>query len=79
MNYHRPLAFLPLFVLAAACCCLGGIGCDNSAAHSKTPAADANNAPATATVSYTCPMHAEVVASVPGKCPKCGMELVVKK
>ena len=28
---------------------------------------------------YTCPMHPEVVKSKPGKCPKCGMELVEKK
>lgn len=28
---------------------------------------------------YTCPMHPEVVQSKPGKCPKCGMKLVVMK
>ena len=28
---------------------------------------------------YTCTMHPEVVSDKPGKCPKCGMELVVKK
>lgn len=28
---------------------------------------------------YTCPMHPEVVKNKPGKCPKCGMELVEKK
>jgi hypothetical protein len=28
--------------------------------------------------SYTCPMHPEVVQSSPGKCPKCGMDLVHK-
>jgi hypothetical protein len=28
---------------------------------------------------YTCPMHPEVVTSMPGKCPKCGMTLVPKK
>lgn len=28
---------------------------------------------------YTCPMHPEVVTSEPGKCPKCGMNLVPKK
>ncbi len=28
---------------------------------------------------YTCPMHPEVVQKEPGKCPKCGMELVMKK
>ena len=31
------------------------------------------------TVQYTCPMHPEVVQDHPGKCPKCGMALVVKK
>ena len=31
------------------------------------------------TVKYTCPMHPEIIRDVPGKCPKCGMELVVKK
>jgi hypothetical protein len=25
---------------------------------------------------YTCPMHLEVIANKPGKCPKCGMTLV---
>ena len=28
---------------------------------------------------YTCPMHPEVQADKPGKCPKCGMTLVGKK
>lgn len=28
---------------------------------------------------YTCPMHPEVVSDKPGKCPKCGMALVLKK
>ena len=27
---------------------------------------------------YTCPMHPEVISDKPGKCPKCGMELVEK-
>jgi YHS domain-containing protein len=27
---------------------------------------------------YTCPMHPEVQSSEPGKCPKCGMNLVKK-
>ena len=30
-------------------------------------------------VKYTCSMHPEVVQDEPGKCPKCGMELVEKK
>jgi hypothetical protein len=28
---------------------------------------------------YTCPHHPEVVANAPGKCPKCNMDLIVKK
>ncbi len=32
-----------------------------------------------AEVIYTCPMHPEVQEKEPGKCPKCGMDLVEKK
>ena len=31
-----------------------------------------------ASAGYTCPMHPEVQSSSPGKCPKCGMDLVPK-
>lgn len=27
---------------------------------------------------YTCPMHPEIISDKPGKCPKCGMDLVQK-
>jgi hypothetical protein len=30
-------------------------------------------------VQYTCSMHPDVVQDKPGKCPKCGMDLVEKK
>lgn len=30
-------------------------------------------------ITYTCSMHPEVISDKPGKCPKCGMELVEKK
>jgi hypothetical protein len=33
----------------------------------------------TAAVTYTCPMHPEVVRSQPGACPKCGMALETRK
>lgn len=30
-------------------------------------------------VVYTCTMHPEVISDKPGKCPKCGMDLVKKE
>lgn len=30
-------------------------------------------------VQYTCSMHPDVISDKPGKCPKCGMDLVVRK
>ncbi len=30
-------------------------------------------------ITYTCPMHPEIVSDRPGKCPKCGMDLVEKE
>jgi len=30
-------------------------------------------------VKYHCPMHPDVTSDKPGKCPKCGMELVPEK
>jgi FtsP/CotA-like multicopper oxidase with cupredoxin domain len=34
---------------------------------------------ATRPVSYSCPMHPEVVSEEPGSCPKCGMKLMPSK
>lgn len=33
----------------------------------------------TMAMTYVCPMHAEVTSDKPGKCSKCGMDLVEKK
>ena len=40
-----------------------------------------NDSPSTmpSATAYTCTMHPEVVSNTPGKCPKCGMDLVAKK
>jgi hypothetical protein len=35
-----------------------------------------DTAPKADAVRYTCPMHPEVVADSPGRCPHCGMKLV---
>ena len=45
-------------------------------ANSQTPS---SNPVKQDTVKYTCPMHPEVIKNEPGKCPKCGMTLVIKK
>lgn len=31
------------------------------------------------TQAYVCPMHPEVTSTAPGKCPKCGMDLVKRR
>jgi hypothetical protein len=43
------------------------------------PAMGSNTMASPAKTIYTCPMHLEVQQDQPGKCPKCGMTLVVKK
>jgi FtsP/CotA-like multicopper oxidase with cupredoxin domain len=40
---------------------------------------DNRRAPARGSALYTCPMHPEVIQGQPGNCPKCGMNLVLKK
>ena len=34
--------------------------------------------PASAPVTYICPMHPDVHESAPGRCPKCGMALIAQ-
>jgi len=36
-------------------------------------------AKASAQTVYVCPMHGRITSNRPGKCPKCGMQLVAKK
>jgi hypothetical protein len=43
------------------------------------PAEDGHSQDKNGTGIYTCPMHPEIKSYKPGKCPKCGMDLVFKK
>jgi len=57
--------------------CGGG---HNHSKSSSTKSVDNNdvNAIKDSTKTYTCSMHPEVISDKPGKCPKCGMELILK-
>jgi len=60
--------------------CLTAITFTLAACHSQEKkSANTEQNSATAKITYTCPMHPEVTSDKPGKCPKCGMDLVEKK
>ena len=48
------------------------IACNNGSKNTKTEQLTADE-------TYTCTMHNEVMSDHPGKCPKCGMDLVKQK
>ena len=51
----------------------------SNASSDKDKSVEAENAGKPKATAYTCPMHPEVVADKPGRCPKCGMKLVPKE
>jgi hypothetical protein len=64
-----------LVALALAAITIGVGGCKE-----KEPGqGQSQTGTSTNLVQYTCGMHPEVVQDNPGKCPKCGMDLVEKK
>ena len=72
------MAFLGIVLLLVT------IGCKPSgdSMGSMTKSGDGSTSatsPSTMATAYTCSMHPEVTSDKPGKCPKCGMELVAKK
>lgn len=80
MNKFLPYALaLALASLACVTSCSGNKSTETTATTPTTAAPDSTAAPAGLATQYTCTMHPEVVTDHPGKCPKCGMDLVVKK
>jgi len=78
------LALASLTFVAAGCSENKTTAAETTTAPAATTAvaADSTAAPAATNgvaTTYTCPMHPEVVTDHPGKCPKCGMNLIVKK
>ena len=55
-------------------------GCCGSMGEAHAKHAEPAAAPTTqAAQKYVCPMHPEVTSDKSGKCPKCGMDLVLRK
>jgi heavy metal-binding protein len=46
--------------------------------HAATPAPAERNETTPSGVRYACPMHPDVVSPEPGRCPRCGMQLVLR-
>jgi hypothetical protein len=58
----------------------GGMkGMDHDMPGMKHNATSSRPATTQAAMLYTCKMHPDVLSGKPGKCPKCGMNLVPKK
>lgn len=73
---------IPIIVIAIGfAACSGGTnkeGKKDTTALSPMQDTDSSST-MTAKVMYTCTMHPEVISDKPGKCPKCGMDLVKKE
>jgi hypothetical protein len=64
---------LNFIVVAAIALTLAVSACGSQ--EQKTPVTVQSST--TEKVLYTCPMHPEVRSDKPGKCPKCGMDLIM--
>lgn len=78
-KYILPTACLVLFSIAFIACSNNAVikAAADSSTTTEAPK-DTAMMKSTATV-YTCKMHPEVISDKPGKCPKCGMDLVKKE
>jgi len=67
----KKLIVAAVLMAAVGLAALGAQAGTDQPAASDQPAAQSD-------VLYQCPMHPEVISSKPGKCPKCGMDLVAR-
>lgn len=51
---------------------------ENNASSSQSEQIKKDSTDVKKAAEYTCPMHPEVVSDKPGKCPQCGMDLMIK-
>jgi len=67
----KKINWIMVAVLALGASVLGVTGCKSSSERDSSGSMEHMT-------QYTCSMHPEVVQNSPGKCPKCGMDLVEK-
>ena len=72
-NKLAALAAIALLVFAVAAV----TGC-NKSGQKQSDTQTGQTSQTNKAIQYTCSMHPEVVQDMPGKCPKCGMELIEK-
>ena len=75
------ISSIGMVLLFAAAGCKPGGGGDSMGSMKGGDRSMNSSSPSTmpTAMTYTCSMHPEVVSDKPGKCPKCGMDLVAKK
>lgn len=67
-----------LMTIALTVAVFGVTGCKSACCKADSKSENMSGNKTEHAMQYYCPMHPEVVQSTPGKCPKCGMDLVEK-
>lgn len=73
---HKSWKLTAFTAVALTVAAIGLVGCKSACCFTSAKTQPASTEPRA--VQYTCPMHPDVVTATPGKCPKCGMDLMEK-